>query len=182
MLSAVLRGVYTSVSLDPALIEDVVVGNVLPPGGGASAARMASLHAGIPNSSAVNTVNRQCSSGLTAINQVALEILSGQIDIGIGMLFIFPCTGLLISIAPGAGVESMTAGYGSRALAPTSEKVLSNQEAADCLIPMGITSENVAADYKISRDVQDEFAAKSFQKAAKAQVRFSIPGHALRVE
>jgi acetyl-CoA acyltransferase 1 len=85
MLSAVLRAVYGSVSLDPALIEDVVVGNVLPPGGGASAARIASLYAGIPNSSAVNTVNRQCSSGLTAINQVAMEILSGQIDIGIGV-------------------------------------------------------------------------------------------------
>lgn len=64
----------------------------------------------------------------------------------------------------------MTHGYGARAMASTSEKVLSNQEAADCLIPMGITSENVAADYKISREVQDEFAAKSFQKAAKAQV------------
>ncbi|KAF8582462.1 thiolase [Ramaria rubella] len=152
MLSAVLRAVYSSVSLDPVLIEDVVVGNVLPPGGGASAARMASLHAGIPNSSAVNTVNRQCSSGLTAINQVAMEILAGQIDIGIG-----------------AGVESMTQGYGARAMASTSDKVLSNQEAADCLLPMGITSENVAADYKISRESQDDFAAKSFQKAAKAQ-------------
>ena len=72
-------------SLDPTLIEDVVVGNVLPPGGGASAARMAALHAGIPNIAAVNTVNRQCSSGLTAINQVAMEIATGQIDIGIGM-------------------------------------------------------------------------------------------------
>lgn len=85
ILSAVLRAVYSSVSLDPSLIEDVVVGNVLPPGGGASAARMAALHAGIPNTSSVNTVNRQCSSGLTAINQIAMEIMTGQIDIGIGI-------------------------------------------------------------------------------------------------
>jgi acetyl-CoA acyltransferase 1 len=77
--------VYSSVSLDPALIEDVVVGNVLPPAGGASAARMAALHAGIPNTAGVNTVNRQCSSGLTSINQIAMEIKTGQIDIGIGM-------------------------------------------------------------------------------------------------
>ena len=64
----------------------------------------------------------------------------------------------------------MTFGYGTRAAADGfSEKVLSCQEAEDCLIPMGITSENVAADYKISRAVQDEFAAKSFQKAAAAQ-------------
>lgn len=60
---------------------------MLPPGGGASAARMAALHAGIPHTSGVNTVNRQCSSGLTAINQVAMEIKTGQIDIGIGMSF-----------------------------------------------------------------------------------------------
>jgi acetyl-CoA acyltransferase 1 len=45
---------------------------------------MAALHAGIPNSAAVNTVNRQCSSGLTAISQIANEITAGQIDIGIG--------------------------------------------------------------------------------------------------
>lgn len=71
---------------------------------------------------------------------------------------------------PGAGVESMTQGYGARAMPSASDLILSNQEAADCLIPMGITSENVAADYKISREVQDDFAAKSFQKAAAAQV------------
>ena len=50
-----------------------------------------------------------------------------------------------------------------------SDSVIANQESADCLIPMGITSENVAADYNISRQVQDAFAAKSFQKAAAAQ-------------
>ena len=60
------------------------MGNVLPPGGGASGARMAALHSGIPNSASVNTVNRQCSSGLSAVNQIANEILAGQIDIGIG--------------------------------------------------------------------------------------------------
>ena len=84
LLSHVLRAVYKNVNLDPKLIEDVAVGNVLPPGGGATQARMAALHAGIPNTSAVNTVNRQCSSGLTAVNQIANEILAGEIDIGIG--------------------------------------------------------------------------------------------------
>jgi acetyl-CoA acyltransferase 1 len=50
-----------------------------------------------------------------------------------------------------------------------SEKVLENAEAEDCLLPMGITSENVAKDYGIGRDAQDDFAAKSFQKASTAQ-------------
>lgn len=85
ILSHVLRAVYSKVNLDPKLIEDISVGNVLPPGGGASAARMASLHAGIPVETSINTVNRQCSSGLTAINQIANQIRAGQIDIGIGM-------------------------------------------------------------------------------------------------
>ena len=70
----------------------------------------------------------------------------------------------------GAGVESMTFGYGMRAQADEfSEKVLANQEAEDCLIPMGITSENVSSDFGVTRQVQDEFAAKSYQKAAAAQ-------------
>ena len=83
-MTHVLRAVYERPGLDPKLIEDVAVGNVLPPGGGASAARMSALYAGIPNTTAVNTVNRQCSSGLTAVNQIAMEILTGEIDIGIG--------------------------------------------------------------------------------------------------
>ncbi|TIA73733.1 hypothetical protein E3P91_01267 [Wallemia ichthyophaga] len=139
--------------LDPKLIEDIAVGNVLPPGGGASLARMAQLYAGIPHSAAINTVNRQCSSALQAVSQIALEIASGQIDVGIG-----------------AGVESMTAHYGAGAMPPNLDQdVLSNQESADCLIPMGITSENVAKDFGISRAAQDEFAAQSQQKAAAAQ-------------
>ncbi|CDO68177.1 hypothetical protein BN946_scf184938.g29 [Trametes cinnabarina] len=153
ILSGVLRAVYTKAGINPALIGDITVGNVLPPGGGATASRMAALHSGIPNTVPISTVNRQCSSGLQAVNIIAGEIISGQIDIGIG-----------------AGVESMTFGYGSGAMPDGfSEAVLSNKEAEDCLLPMGITSENVAADFNISRQVQDEFAAKSFQKAAAAQ-------------
>ncbi|KAF4574336.1 3-ketoacyl-CoA thiolase with broad chain length specificity [Pleurotus pulmonarius] len=153
LLGGVLRSVLTKVNIDPKLIEDVAVGAVLPPGGGAGPARMAALYAGIPNTTAVNAVNRQCSSGLTAINQIANEIKTGQIDIGIG-----------------AGVESMTFGYGASSQ-PTgySDLILSNQEAEDCLIPMGITSENVAKDYGIGRLEQDRFAAESFRRAAAAQ-------------
>ena len=50
-----------------------------------------------------------------------------------------------------------------------SDAVLSNPESSDCLVPMGITSENVARQYNVSRDVQDTFAANSFAKAAAAQ-------------
>ncbi|KAG5637104.1 hypothetical protein H0H81_005742 [Sphagnurus paluster] len=152
LLSHVLRAVYTQPGLDPSLIEDISVGNVLPDRGGASAARMAALAAGIPVTTSLNTVNRQCSSGLTSVNQIASQIMIGQIDIGIG-----------------AGVESMTQGFGRKYAAEEfSPEVLKNQDAKDCLIPMGFTSENVAHDYNISRAEQDAFAALSFQRAAAA--------------
>jgi acetyl-CoA acyltransferase 1 len=151
ILTHVLRAVYKRVGLDPKLVEDVSVGNVLPAGGGANAARIAMLNAGIPNTSAVNTVNRQCSSGLTSINQIANEIRTGQIDIGIG-----------------AGVESMTKGFGAAAVAQVADELLQNKDAEDCLLPMGITSENVAKDFGITREAQDRFAVASFHKAAAA--------------
>ncbi|KAL5512084.1 hypothetical protein ACEPAG_3605 [Sanghuangporus baumii] len=90
---------------------------------------------------------------LTSVNQIAMEIATGEIDIGIG-----------------AGVESMTLGYGlSTQPARFSDKILETQEAEDCLIPMGITSENVAKEFNITREVQDAFAAESFRRAAAAQ-------------
>lgn len=153
LLAAVLDEAAKRAKVDKKLVTDIAVGNVLPRGGGATVARMAQLAAGFPESCSIYTLNRQCSSGLTAVNNIASAIAVGQIDIGIG-----------------AGVESMTQGYGAEAMPPNmSEKIMDNEQAADCLLPMGITSENVAEKYGVSRKVQDEFAAKSFQKAAAAQ-------------
>ncbi|KAF9901626.1 3-ketoacyl-CoA thiolase with broad chain length specificity, partial [Lobosporangium transversale] len=85
---------------------------------------------------------------------IATHIQAGLIDIGIG-----------------AGVESMTMGYGPSAMASqTSEKIPDACDAAaDCQLPMGITSENVASEFNVTRQKQDEFAALSFAKASKAQ-------------
>ncbi|GAA5901648.1 uncharacterized protein JCM6883_000351 [Sporobolomyces salmoneus] len=153
LLVAVFKGVVERSGIDKNLVEEIQVGNVLPPGGGATVARMAQLAAGFPSTSSIATVNRQCSSGLIAVNHIALQIAAGQIDVGIG-----------------AGVESMTMGYGAGVMPEKfSETVLENEAAADCLLPMGITSENVAAEYNVSRDAQDAFAATSFQRAAAAQ-------------
>ena len=87
--------------LDPKLIEDIYVGNVLPAKGGATICRMAQLHAGIPQECTLATVNRQCSSGLQAVSIIANAISSGQIDIGIG-----------------AGSESMSNHYVASTLPP----------------------------------------------------------------
>ena len=84
MVSAVLKGILTATRIDPALVDDITVGNVLAPGCAATVSRMAALHAGFPPETAVSTVNRQCSSGLQAISSVATAIHAGLIRIGIG--------------------------------------------------------------------------------------------------
>lgn len=182
MLSHALRAAYTQPGLDPALIEDVAVGTVLQAGGGAGASRMAALHAGIPYTASVNTVNRQCSSGLSGVNQIANQIISGQIDIGIGA-YVNYILGASADEDAGAGVESMTMGYSAAGMAVSySDEVLSHPIAEECLIPMGITSENVAAEFGVSRKAQDAFAARSFQKAAAAQKAGKFSGEILPVK
>jgi len=112
---------------------------------------MALFYAGFPVETAVMTVNRQCSSGLQAVANVVSAIKAGFIDIGIG-----------------AGVESMTKGWGQGGY-EFSEKMGDFPLAADCIVPMGITSENVAEQFGISRAKQDQMAADSHRKAARAQ-------------
>lgn len=136
-------------------IEDICTGTVLMELGGAKSGRMAALHAGMPIESAYRTVNRQCASSLQSITDIAHSIKTGEIKCGIA-----------------AGAESMTRNYGTRAipadLSPTLKESPS-QDAKDCIMPMGETSERVAEQYKIGRQRQDEFAAMSHQRASKAQ-------------
>ncbi|ONH70102.1 3-ketoacyl-CoA thiolase, peroxisomal [Cyberlindnera fabianii] len=140
-----------TVKVDPSKIEDVACGNVLNKGAGATEHRAAVLAAGIPDSTPFLAINRQCSSSLTCVNDIANKIRVGQIGLG------FAC-----------GVESMTQHYGPGALAEISPLLKKNADAKKCEIPMGITNENVAAKYHIDRKVQDEFAAASYNKAEKA--------------
>ncbi|RVX65775.1 hypothetical protein B0A52_10381 [Exophiala mesophila] len=156
LLSHVLRATLAAnPNLPPEKIEDVAVGVVLSELGGSKAARMAQLHAGFSEKTALHTVNRACSSGLAAVTSIANMISVGQINVGIG-----------------AGMESMTKNYGSKAIPTQLWDELRNspvQDAQDCIMPMGLTSENVAKRYGVSRADQDAFAAESHQKASKAQ-------------
>ena len=152
LLVPVLRALHERTGINPAAVQDIVVGNVLQPGAGATVARMAALAAGYPVETAVAAVNRQCSSGLQACAQIAAAIHAGWIDVGVG-----------------AGVESMTKGYGAGAMSETSDEILDIPQAADCLLPMGTTSENVAKEFRVARSDQDELAVKSHAKAAHAR-------------
>ncbi|KAK4620132.1 3-ketoacyl-CoA thiolase, peroxisomal [Fulvia fulva] len=156
LLAHVLKATLAAnTNLDPAKIDDVQIGTVLSELGGSKAGRMAACHVCVPITTSVQTVNRACSSGLAAITGIANAIAVGQIDVGIG-----------------GGMESMTRNYGSRAIPTQLWDELRNspvKDAKDCIMSMGITAENVAERYGVSRADQDAFAASSHLKAAKAQ-------------
>jgi acetyl-CoA acyltransferase len=136
--------------LDPAEIEDVVIGCAFPEGEqGMNIARMIALRAALPESVPAETINRYCSSGVQSIAHVAYMIKSGDIEVGIG-----------------GGVESMSMvpmmGY------KFSPNPYFAQDLPHYYTNMGLTAENVSEKYKISRGDQDAFAFQSNVKAAKA--------------
>ena len=137
-------------NLDPAQIEDVVIGCAFPEGEqGLNMARMIALRAGLPDSVPAETINRYCASGVQSIAHVAYAIQNGQMEIGVA-----------------GGAESMTM------IPMTGFKFSPNPHFAQDLphyyTNMGLTAENVAVKYGISREDQDEFSLKSHQKAAQA--------------
>ena len=109
------------------------------------------LAAGYPVTAGASSVNRFCSSGLKAVQDIANQIITGSIDIGVAI-----------------GAESMSAG-GDRLEKPFHEEIVKNQDAADCMQPMIQTSENVGSDFNITRQMQDAYANESFHRAETAQ-------------
>jgi len=132
-------------------VEDVMVGCAFPEAEqGLNIGRLATQIAGFPISVTGATVNRFCSSGLEAIALSALRIMAGWSEVAIG-----------------GGLESMTyVPMGGNLPRPHPEW---SRAHADLYASMGITAENVANRYKVSREDQDEFAYNSQMKAAKAQ-------------
>ncbi|XP_072315911.1 3-ketoacyl-CoA thiolase A, peroxisomal-like isoform X2 [Eucyclogobius newberryi] len=151
LLSAVMKAVLSDLNLSPDKLGDICVGNVLQPGAGAVMARVAHFLSEFPDKVPVYTVNRQCSSGLQALLNIAGAIRSGTVDLGLA-----------------CGVESMSMRSMSSP-GDLSSRVSDVDQARDCLMPMGITSENVAEKFGISREKQDAFALISHQRAARAQ-------------
>jgi len=151
MVFALLKKVIEKSKIDPSVVEDICMGNV----SNAKAAyivRAAMLAAGFPHTAGASSVNRFCSSGLKAVQDIANQISMGSIEVGVAM-----------------GAESMTEG-GDRLTKPFHDEILqSNQEAADCMQPMIQTSENVGKDFNISRLEQDTYANESFHRAEQAQ-------------
>jgi acetyl-CoA acyltransferase len=138
-------------ALDPAEIDDVIIGCAMPEGAqGLNFARLISLRAGLPVDVPAMTVNRFCSSGLQTIAMAAERIIANGAD---------------AIIAGGAETMSLVPMTGFR-INPNPHLVENQPEA---YMGMGMTAENVAEEYEVSRQAQDEFALRSHQRAMAAQ-------------
>jgi acetyl-CoA acyltransferase len=137
-------------ALPPAEVDDVIVGCAFPEGEqGLNMARTVALRAGLPVTVSGETINRYCSSGSQSIAHAAFAIMAGQME---------------VAIAGGAESMSMVPMAGNK-FAPNPTFALENPGA---FTSMGLTAENVAEKYGISREDQDKFALRSNQLAAKA--------------
>jgi len=147
----VVKGLLARVpQVNPELVEDLILGCAFPEGEqGMNMARLVGLLGGLSVESSGITINRFCSSGLQAIAQAAGAIAAGYNDIviagGVESMSMVPMTGNKLSVSPEL-MASMPSAY----------------------TPMGITAENVANRFQISRADQDAFAVWSQQKASKA--------------
>ena len=153
MLAHVLKGVMAQVpGLDPHDIGDVIVGCAMPEAEqGMNVARIGVLLAGLPDTVPAMTINRFCSSGLQAVALAADRIRTGDDD---------------VVIAAGTESMSMVPMMGNKIA--LNDAVFQNNENVAIAYGMGITAENVAKQWKVTREEQDAFAVASHRKASKA--------------
>ncbi|HEP1724854.1 TPA: acetyl-CoA C-acetyltransferase [Streptococcus pyogenes] len=159
--TTVLKKILDKTQVKPEMVDEVILGNVLHAGLGQNVARQVAVHSGIPEDKTAFTLDMVCGSGLKAIQLAAQSIMLGDADIVIA-----------------GGVENMS----QAAYVSTQHRFgqrLGNSQLIDTLVHdgltdafnnyhMGITAENVAQKYGISREEQDQFALESQEKAAKA--------------
>ncbi|HEQ0354282.1 TPA: acetyl-CoA C-acetyltransferase [Streptococcus pyogenes] len=159
--TTVLKKILDKTQVKPKMVDEVILGNVLHAGLGQNVARQVAVHSGIPEDKTAFTLDMVCGSGLKAIQLAAQSIMLGDADIVIA-----------------GGVENMS----QAAYVSTQHRFgqrLGNSQLIDTLVHdgltdafnnyhMGITAENVAQKYGISREEQDQFALESQEKAAKA--------------
>lgn len=160
--SIAIKGVLENSKIDPNLVDEVIMGNVLTAGQGQAPARQAAIYAGLPNKTECLTINKMCGSGLKSVMLAQQAILCGDADIIIA-----------------GGQESMTnAPY----VLPNARNGyrLGNGEIKDTIvvdglwdvyndIHMGSCAESCAKDFQFKREELDEFAVNSYKKAIEAQ-------------
>jgi acetyl-CoA C-acetyltransferase len=155
-----IKGALNKINLDPNLVNEVLMGNVVQAGVGQAPATQAAIFAGLPNTVPTTTVNKVCASGMKAVMQGAQAIMSGDAEIvvagGMENMSLIPHYVHLrngVKFGPTTMVDGMqkdglTDAYDGNA--------------------MGVSADLCASEYKITREEQDAFAIQSYERSAKA--------------
>ncbi|MDO7173678.1 acetyl-CoA C-acyltransferase [Mariniflexile sp. AS56] len=155
-----IKGALNKISLNPELVDEVLMGNVVQAGTGQAPARQAAIYAGIPNTVPCTTINKVCASGMKAIMQAAQSIALGDADIIVagGMEnmsliphYLYARTGTKFgptSLIDGMQKDGLVDAYDQNA--------------------MGVCADACATEYKFSREDQDAFAIQSYKRSAAA--------------
>ena len=158
--AAAIKGALEKINLDPNLVDEVLMGNVVQAGVGQAPATQASIFAGIPNTVPTTTINKVCASGMKAVMQGAQAIMSGDAEIvvagGMENMSMIPHYVHLrngvkfgpTSLVDGMQKDGLTDAYDNNA--------------------MGVCADACAAEYNISREEQDAYAIQSYERSAKA--------------
>jgi acetyl-CoA C-acetyltransferase len=155
-----IKGALNKINLDPSLVQEVFMGNVVSAGLGQAPARQAAIHAGIPDTVPCTTVNKVCASGMKSIMLAAQTIALGDADIVVA-----------------GGMENMSsiphyqhARTGSKFGPITMEDGMQKDGLVDAYekVAMGVCADECATEYGFSREDQDAFAIQSYERSAKA--------------
>ena len=158
--AAAIKGALHKINLDPKLVDEVLMGNVVQAGNGQAPARQAALFAGLPDSVACTTINKVCASGMKAVMQGAQAIMAGDAEIvvagGMENMSLIPHYVHLrngvkfgpTSLIDGMQKDGLTDAYDNSA--------------------MGVCAELCASEYNFTREDQDAFAIQSYERSAAA--------------
>jgi acetyl-CoA C-acetyltransferase len=158
--AAAIKGALEKINLDPDLVDEVIMGNVVQAGVGQAPARQAAIFAGLPNTVITTTVNKVCASGMKAVTQGAQAIMAGDAEIvvagGMENMSLIPHyvhmrNGVKFgptTLVDGLQRDGLVDAYDNNA--------------------MGVCADLCATEYNISREAQDAFAIQSYERSAKA--------------
>lgn len=158
--SVAIRGALDKINIDPKIVQEVYMGNVLQAGEGQAPARQAALGAGLSNEVPSTTVNKVCASGMKSVMLAATSIKSGDQEVIVA-----------------GGMENMSQVphyYNARVATKLGDVKMSDGMLTDGLIDvynkvhMGVCAEKCASKYEFSREDQDRFAIESYKRSAKA--------------
>ena len=158
--SVAIKGALDKINLDPTLVQEVYMGNVVQAGVGQAPARQAAIGAGVPDTVPCTTVNKVCASGMKAVMNAAQAIALGDADVVIaGGMESMSNIPHYVHMRNGHkfGPKSMEDGMQRDGLVDAY-----NQNA------MGVCADLCASEYKLSREEQDEFSIQSYKRSAKA--------------